>query len=325
MFVNETENAESVKKSWSIPINDQVNVVQFCPYSWAGSLIAVGGYRLKIAKCIFQDDDAEIQCNGYRFDVIRELNHGCRIHAISWSPETSLDVSPKIIRFATAGADKKLRIFNSTLKDDSVQIIEGHGDYINDVAYEPSCGSQLATVSDDYTCRIWGSDGTAKVTFTLAAPGTSVAFHKEDPKKLMVAQKNGIIRFYNLLTQRPIFSVDCGSAPLLAADWNPADSLMVGCVAGNHCYIWNIAVTSRPQESYLVHSDGATSFAWARNNSNLIATIGMPGNQVKVTNLMHTKVALEQQLQVVGSLSWHHNLSILAVASDNKILMWKVD
>ena len=58
----------------------------------------------------------------------------------------------------------------------------------------------------------------------------------------MVAEKKGIIRFYNVLTQQPIMSLDCGVSPLLAADWSQGNSLQVAALAGSD---WLVFDTSR--------------------------------------------------------------------------------
>ena len=58
----------------------------------------------------------------------------------------------------------------------------------------------------------------------------------------MVAEKNGIIRFYNILTQQPIMSLDCGVPPLLDADWCPGNGLQVAALSGTD---WVVFDTSR--------------------------------------------------------------------------------
>ena len=58
----------------------------------------------------------------------------------------------------------------------------------------------------------------------------------------MVAEKKGIIRFYNVLNQQPIMSLDCVRSPLLSADWCLGNSLKVAAVAGSE---WCLFDTSR--------------------------------------------------------------------------------
>lgn len=56
----------------------------------------------------------------------------------------------------------------------------------------------------------------------------------------MVAEKKGTIRFYDLLTQQAILSLDCGQSPLMSADWCLTNTIKVGAVAGNDWLIWDI-------------------------------------------------------------------------------------
>ena len=57
----------------------------------------------------------------------------------------------------------------------------------------------------------------------------------------MVSEKCGRIRFYDLSSDSPILSLDCPAALLLDADWSPANSLMVGGVAGGSWYLWDLS------------------------------------------------------------------------------------
>lgn len=60
------------------------------------------------------------------------------------------------------------------------------------------------------------------------------------PPQLMVAEKKGTIRFYDLLTQQAILSLDCGQSPLMSADWCLTNTIKVGAVVGNDWLIWDI-------------------------------------------------------------------------------------
>ena len=49
------------------------------------------------------------------FNIVREFHHLCPVVALSWSPLSSIDTVPKVCKFATAGVDGKIRIYNSDL------------------------------------------------------------------------------------------------------------------------------------------------------------------------------------------------------------------
>lgn len=65
--------------------------------------------------------------------------------------------------------------------------------------------------------------------------------------QLMVAEKKGTIRFYDLLTQQAILSLDCGQSPLMSADWCLTNTIKVGAVAGNDWLIWDITRSRRAE------------------------------------------------------------------------------
>lgn len=58
--------------------------------------------------------------------------------------------------------------------------------------------------------------------------------------QLMVAEKNGTIRFYDLTTQQAILSLESGQMPLMSADWCLKNTFRIGAVAGNDWLIWDI-------------------------------------------------------------------------------------
>ena len=61
--------------------------------------------------------------------------------------------------------------------------------------------------------------------------------------KLMVAEKNGIIRFYDLVSQQPIMSLSAGNVPLMAADWCSANPMLVGAVSRHEWHVWDMSVS----------------------------------------------------------------------------------
>lgn len=123
-------------------------------------------------------------------------------------------------------------------------MLEGHKDYINDVSYD-SDGELLASISDDHTCKLWAvkEDQKCVLTFHLTGSGVKVCWNTEESGKLLVAEKNGIIRMYNVRSQQAIMSVDAGTVPLLTADWGP-NPLKVACIAGGDLFLWDM---SRPR------------------------------------------------------------------------------
>lgn len=68
----------------------------------------------------------ETETETFEWHQLKEIAHETRCHAICFSPDTSLAVLPKCVKFCAAGADYNLRIFRSALTErDTVHVVRG--------------------------------------------------------------------------------------------------------------------------------------------------------------------------------------------------------
>lgn len=172
---------------------------------------------------------------------LRELDQDRRSHAIAIAPDTSLSLLPKLVKFCTAGDDFVVRIFRSNLDDsDTVQEVNRHTSYVNDVAWE-STGKYLASVSDDHSCQIRGQldDFKSEVVFRLKSPGMIVRWHPENPEKVLVAEKRGTIHMYNIDSRQIVQSIDTKS-PLMGADWSIHNPFLVTALAAGEASVFDL-------------------------------------------------------------------------------------
>uniref|UniRef100_A0A3Q2GWD9 Nucleoporin Nup37 n=1 Tax=Equus caballus TaxID=9796 RepID=A0A3Q2GWD9_HORSE len=313
--------------AYTVDCEDYVHVVEFNPFESgdSGNLIAYGGNNyVVVGTCTFQEEEADIE--GIQYKTLRTFHHGVRVDGIAWSPETRLDSLPPVIKFCTSAADLKIRLFTSDLQDkNEYKVLEGHSDFINGLVFDPKEGQEIASVSDDHTCRIWNLEGIQIAHFVLHSPGMSVCWHPEETFKLMVAEKNGTIRFYDLLAQQAILSLESEQMPLMSAHWCLKNTFRVGAVAGNDWLIWDITRSSYPQDKRPVHMDRACLFRWSTINENLFATTGYPGkmaSQFQIHHLGHPQPILIGSVAVGSGLSWHRTLPLCAIGGDHKLLFW---
>lgn len=68
----------------------------------------------------------------------------------------------------------------------------------------------------------------------------SVCWHTNEAGKLLVGEKNGTVRMYDVEKQQAILSFETNEIPLLSADWSPANCSLVAALAGGNLVIWNI-------------------------------------------------------------------------------------
>lgn len=313
--------------TYSVRCKDVARVVEFSPYELSSKLLAVGtSTQIIIASCRFPEEDPELE--DIEYEELQIFQPGCSITALSWSPETSVSVISSSLRFVAAGMDHNLRIVNLNLKSDpDVEFLKGHKSFINAVAYEPNLGQQIASVGDDNTCRVWEKDKDSSeikeaMCFYLMSPGVSVCWHHEEPKKILVAQKNGILRFFSLHNQQPIMSLDCGQSPLMSADWCSMNSLAIAAGASTDWLLFDSSVSSAPADKKQAHTEGIQQIRWCRCSDNLLATIGHPGCQLKVFSVKQQQLLMSQSYPVGSGLSWHLRLPILVVAGDQRLYFW---
>lgn len=114
--------------------------------------------------------------------------HGIGVNAVSWAPAVApgsllapaapgAPEAPAAKRFASAGCDNLVRIW--AYRDDAQSwveedVLDGHKDWVRDVAWAPSIGlprAYIATASQDRTVLVWTRDG----------PGASWARTPLDP------------------------------------------------------------------------------------------------------------------------------------------------
>lgn len=308
-----------------LTFSEQIHCVELSPFEWSQHLICIAlGEEIVVGTIKFQDEDEMVDDISYM--PIRTFHHDTRVHAMAWSPDTSLSVVPKIMSFSVAGADFKIRLYNSNLNEvNEYEVLDGHRDYINAISYE-SEGELLASVSDDHTCKLWSvkEDQKYVTSFYLTSPGMSVCWHSEESGKLLVAEKNSLIHMYNVRSQQAIMSLDGGTVPLSSADWGP-NPLKVVCLAAGELLLWDVSRPSRPTESRNVHVEGGSSVKFSLSSENLVASIGRPDNLIKVTNLRTKQIVLCGKVQLVGGMTWHHKLPYLCAGSDRELLFWRVN
>lgn len=311
--------------TFRLSFSSQIHCVELSNYEWSQHLICIGlTEEIVVASLKFQDEDDSVEDIGY--EAIRTFHHDTRPHSIAWSPETSLSVVPRVLAFCIAGADFKIRLYNSNLNDVyTYEILEGHKDYVNAVSYEPE-GELLASVSDDHTCKLWAVKEEQKYvsTFYLTSPGTGVRFHGEESGKLLVAEKSGLIHMYNVRSQQAIMSLDAGVVPLMSADWGP-NPLRVVAIASGELLLWDVSRPSRPLEYKTLYVEGGLFVKFSPASENLVATLGRPENTVKITNLKSKQPILSAKLKLPGGLSWHYKLPYICAGNDRELYFWRVN
>lgn len=279
---------------------------------------------------------------------MKDLYHESRCVSLCFAPETSLAVVPKSVIFCAAGSDFRLRIFRTDLQNcDTVQILNGrrvcefpsvlkfniyifpiiylgHSNYINEVIWDCN-GEFLASVGDDNTCRIWDTKSNFEntITFHLLSAGMSVKCHPEEPRKVIVAEKRGVIHLYNIQTQAAIISVEAQKSPVKSVDWCPLNRMCITALVAGDIVSWDLR-RPIPIDIKQVHEDGGQIVRIAPNAETVVASVGRPDVTVKVFTGKSRIPLVDAMLKLYSGLSWHHRLPYIGVATDRKLCLWKL-
>lgn len=334
-----------------LPASEPIHAVAFNPFEWAASLVAFGGKKSIVVGEVKLAEEGESD-KPIEFNRLSEFHHDGRVEIIAWSPESSLLTFPKVIKLAVASGDKRLKIIHSDLDDvNRVTFLDGHTDYINAVVFLEN-GHQVASTGDDLTARVWtlknpsapgdsspsadDPDMTPEISafFPLGSPGVALGWHPDDPAKLMVAERAGVIRFYNVSNQQTILSLDTNATrglldPLSSADLCPGNPLLVGGVVASsgQRLVWDVSRSSQPQsaESTSGHPEGGGICSFSVAKPHLLASVGKIGGQIRILNIQTSATVFSTCLPSCRGLSWHARLPLVAVGSDKQVVVWKVE
>ncbi|CAH1159790.1 unnamed protein product [Phaedon cochleariae] len=317
------DSIEAVKKNSSEPcvIEDltehgQILYIQFSPFEWSQDVLLVG-FREKIL--LVHIDISDKIC----IKVLTEFSHQARCTTISMSPETSLTSLPNQVVFCAAGNDFKLRIFSSDLDENSKCLVIGkHASYINDTMFDPE-NDYLASTSDDNTVQIWSVDGyKLKCTFNLTSAGMNVCWHRSDSCKLMVAEKIGVIRFYNVESETPVLSIDYNK-PLSSSHWAPSDRDFIASLQLGELLIWDLTKPCLPLHNNIVFTENGGHIKFSPQGE-LVAAVNSLDSNLKIIHVKSQTVKLTAAVSLPTNVCWHYRFPLVCVGDDFKLCFWKV-
>jgi WD40 repeat protein len=173
--------------------------------------------------------------------------------------------------------------------------------------------------SDDHTIALWDSrSGQRLHTVTFKSAVMAVSWHPEEVSKLMVAEKNGVLHMFNIVSYHPILSPDCGTGPLLSADWSLYNSDLIATSIRSDVIIWDLSKMAPITKKYL-RQDNVKSVKMSPTSESVLATSGQPNYSVKISNIKNSHVTPLMTNQPIGGISWHPVKNILIVGHDENV------
>ncbi|KAJ8964037.1 hypothetical protein NQ314_005177 [Rhamnusium bicolor] len=294
----------------------QIIHVEFSPFEWSQDLILIGFEKKILLAHLEIGDHVDVK-------ILTEFVHPCRSTTLSISPESSLSALPNQILFCAGGNDFKLRIYSSDLlENNTCKVLSGHTSYINDSVFDGE-NNYLASASDDNTVKIWVTDDfKLKSTFNLSSPGINVCWHRSDSYKLLVAEKIGIIRFYNVETETPILSLDYGK-PLSSCHWAPSDRDIVASLQLGELLIWELTKPCLPLNNNIIFPENGGSIKFSPHGE-LIAGVNSLDGSLKIIHVKSQALKLTASVTLPTNVCWHYRSPVVCIGDDTKLCFWKV-
>ncbi len=224
--------------------------------------------------------------------------HTQPVLAVTWSPNgqyiASGSMDKTILGWQSGVSIKELN--RSIAGKDSFQILKGHKDSVNAVAWSPD-GKYLASGSGDNTVKIW------------------------DVSQLENAFKTG-----NVSKEEPVYTSHQLSH-VLALAWSPDGNYLAWASFDMTVHVWS---REKGREVYLYtdHTDSVWSVAWSPDGHQYIASGGYD-KTVRVWEALtgRTICVYSEHNANVNSVSWAPKPGDRRIASagdDNKVRVWRL-
>ncbi|KAH8381390.1 hypothetical protein KR093_003935 [Drosophila rubida] len=316
----------STEPEHTVLMTESISCYEICSNDFAYNLICVAQKKhLSLILISLPEESGEFMWNHVQDLDIMEKDSRC--HTIAFSPDTSLNCTPNKVSVCVGLGNCDIKLFHTDLNQySSMHNLKGHSDYVNDITW--CCeGELLASVSDDYSCRFWNIDTDMEnvITYYMSSAGMSVKTHPEDPNKVLIAEKRGVVHLYNVRSKQTVVSVESPKFPLMSADWANSNRMFVTAIAGGDIVSWDLNRPFMPVDVKQVHEDGGRVVRFSPGSSEIaMASIGRPDLTLKVFVAKSTVPLIEAAIKTYGGLAWHHRLPYISAASDRKLYFWKV-
>jgi WD40 repeat protein len=200
--------------------------------------------------------------------------------------------------------------------------LEGVKGVVKQISFSPTDGKMIATVSEDGTAQVWGSDG-SQIPFDerQKVTVTSASFSPES-KLLVTASKEGKVIFWRINNKRitywKTFSVHKSSVTNVS--FSPDGKLLAAAGEDKTVKIWSI--NGKKINTTPVLSDHVTTLSFSPNGK-MLAT----GSQFDTVKLWKIDGKPIGSIDNYGAMSIYFNSdkSITLVNKDGTVKLWRIN
>ncbi len=196
-----------------------------------------------------------------------------------------------------------------------LQAFEGHGDYVNAVAFSPD-GTMLASGSDDATARLWNVE-TGEELYTLSGHEDYVNAVAFSPDGAMLASGgyDGVVNLWNTADGALIETLDMDGAAVLALVFSPDGATLA--IAADDVILWDLA---NAEKTATLHSaDFAAPYGLDYNAGGTLLAAGEDSGLIRLWNpaVEQVSVTMEGHEDYVRDVAFSPDGTRLVSGSDD--------
>lgn len=219
-----------------------------------------------------------------------------------------------------AGMHRKLEFSKHSEAGVTNVDLVGHKSHVNACKFFPTKHNILCSTGDDNTLKIWDIEGASVLSsISLKSPGTVVDTHLDAESCVLVAEKSGTVKIFDLRSNTVVHRVHYDE-PLLSAQWFKGDKYQVLLSAGNRLKKWSVGSKSNNFECVTSGNQNVLNIRYSTLPSIFAACDGSENIYIWNDARRDPIVKSLPKGASTNSLSWLYNEVPTLVAAANKSL-----
>lgn len=237
------------------------------------------------------------------------------------------DVEPGVAHFARAGIDRDRdqceaqSVLYGIQNGAAVQVLTGHDDRVNDVAFSPD-GTTVVTASDDGTVRRYtAATGALRSTYTGAGKISAVAF-SPDGLQLVWSQSDGDVVLVEVASGDVVRTFAGHTAAVNDVAFSPDGTQILSGANDRRALLWDVADGTILRD--FQHTLGVNAVGFSPGDPAIVATGGEDG----IIKIWNTTSGTEL-LTLVGHAGPVNDLvfssdgsALISASDDNTAIAW---